>query len=306
MPREKALCWGERIGELAYRVGKRQRLYAQRNLRLTQFPKPEATEAERDALIRRVFVHFAKSAVDFLRGPTLTDENLRDLVQAENWHYMEEAIAGGRGVILLTAHFGNWEMLGRYMVSRGARLTVIAREPEDPALGAFVRDIRQSAGFKVKDKGNAARDVLVALKQGDVVGILPDQNSGDVFAPFFGVPAGTAAGPALFALRTGAPIIPSYTVRLPDDTYLTRFFPPLTIQPTGDRSADVQQIMTQANLILEENIRQYPDQWLWLHNRWKSAFEAKNAVRAWHSDSSGPQYSEVLGRWNNLREGAGT
>jgi KDO2-lipid IV(A) lauroyltransferase len=156
----------------------------------------------------------------------------------------------------------------------------------------------------VKDKGNAARDVLTALKQGDVVGILPDQNSGDVFAPFFGVPAGTAAGPALFALRTGAPIIPSYTVRQPDDTYLARFFPPIEIKPTGDRSADAQQIMTEANRILEQVVRQYPEQWLWLHNRWKSAFEKKNAARAWPDGIDTPQYHEVLSRWKYLPDSA--
>ncbi|MES2463607.1 MAG: lysophospholipid acyltransferase family protein [Armatimonadota bacterium] len=299
MPREKALRWGTRIAALAYRFGKRQRVYAQRNLRIAQFPTSNTTDAERDALIRRVFLHFAKMAVDFLRSPVMTDKDLSRLVRAENWHYMEEAMAGGRGVILLTAHFGNWEMLGRYMVSRGAHLTVIAREPEDPAFGKFVRDIRQSAGFKVKDKGNAAREVLLALKQGDVVGILPDQNSGDLFAPFFGVPAGTPAGPALFALRTGAPIIPSYTVRLPDDTYLARFFPPIQAEITGDRSADTQRIMVEANQRLEEMIREYPDQWLWLHNRWKSAFEKKNQARAWSEGIDTEEYREAWNRWSN-------
>jgi KDO2-lipid IV(A) lauroyltransferase len=281
MPREKALRWGDRIAAIAYRFGKRQRFYAERNLRIAQFPSSDSTQAERDALIRRVFIHFARTAIDFLRGPAITDAELSRLMRAEGWHHMEDAIAGGRGVILLTAHLGNWEMLGRYMVSRGARLTVIAREPEEPAFGGFIRGLRQSAGFTVKDKGNAARDVLAALKKGEVVGILPDQNSGDLFAPFFGIPAGTVAGPASFALRTGAPIIPTYTVRLPDNTYLTHFLPPIAVESTGDRSADILRIMTEANRTLEEIVRQYPDQWLWLHNRWKSAFETKNRERAW-------------------------
>ena len=300
MPRTKAMRWGDRIGAFAYRVGKRQRFYAERNLRLAQFPFPNATVAERDALIRRVFVHFAKSAIDFLRGPVITSETLEKVVRSEGWEHMDAAIASGKGVILLTAHLGNWEMLGRYMVSRGAKLTVIAREPEDPAFGGFIRSLRQSAGFDVKDKGNAARDVLAALKKGNVVGILPDQNSGDLFAPFFGIPAGTVAGPALFALRTGAPIIPSYTVRLPDDTYISRFLPPIEVESTGDRAADVQRVMTEANRVLEDIVRQYPDQWLWLHNRWKSAFEKKNLLRAWPEGENTTEYREAIHRWSDL------
>ncbi|MBC8102710.1 MAG: lysophospholipid acyltransferase family protein [Cytophagales bacterium] len=300
MPRDRALRWGYRIGKVAYLAGGKQRLYADRNLRLAQFPTHSATARERDRLIRRVFTHFAKTAVDFLRGPALTDNGLQTLVRVEDWHHMGDAIAAGHGVILLTAHLGNWEMLGRYLISRGARLTVIAREPEDPTFGAYLRDLRQSAGFVVRDKGNAARDVLAALKRGDVVGILPDQNSGDVFAPFFGVPAGTPAGPALFALRTGAPIVPGYVVQLPDDTYLARFFPPIVAENTGDRAADVQRIMTEANHRLEGLVREYPDQWLWLHNRWKSAFERKNAARAWAGgteDADSGAYREALMRW---------
>ena len=206
MPRERAMRWAERIGNLAHRVARRQRRYGTRNLRLTGFPRPDATPAECNDLLRRVFVHFAKTMVDLFRSPVTSEEEIDSLVRLDGWDNLERAYALGKGVICVSAHFGNWEIFARYVNSHGMPLTVIAREPEDPEFAAFLRSLRDAEGYRITNKGNAARDILKVLRKGEAVGMLPDQNSGDVFVPFFGLPTGTAAGPAMFALQTLAKV----------------------------------------------------------------------------------------------------
>ncbi len=290
--------WGERLGQFAYWVTKyfvrRSQRYAHRNLVLTDFPHHNATLSERDAFIRRVFIQFSKSLVDFLRGPVLDKATLQQLVHADGWEHAAAAQSAGKGIIFVTAHLGNWEMLGRWLAAKGLDLTVVAREPEQPELASFVHDLRLNAGFRVAYRGDSARELLKILKSNKAIGLLPDQNSGDIFVPFFGIPAGTPVGPAALALHTGATLIPSYCVRLPDDSYRLLLLPPIDTHGTGDKDADQRRITAEVNHVLESVIRDYPDQWLWLHNRWKSAFEEGNAARAW---PDGPSEA-VLQRWN--------
>ena len=290
LSRPAALRVGRGLGNLGYRVARRQRRYADRNLRLV-FGETY-TGAERDALTRRVFSHFGLCVVDFLRGPAYTGPVLDRLVSCDGWEHVEKALAGGKGIIVLSAHLGNWELLGRWLAAKGVPLTVVAREPEEPLFAAYVRRIREGAGFTVLNKGESARGLLAVLRRGAAVLLMPDQNSGDVFVPFFGVPAGTVAGPASLALHTGAPIVPSYCVR-EGDGYRMLFLPPIPANKTENKEADVARIMTEANAVLEGVVRQYPDQWLWLHNRWKSAFEEKNRGR-W---PEGHDFTAAYARW---------
>lgn len=283
--RARAIREAERLGAFAFQVShlfaRRPINYALRNLRLTQFPTPNATQAEREAFIRRVFINFCKGIVDFLRGPVITPQDLETLVRADGFEHAEAARQAGKGIIFVTAHLGSWEMLGRWLAAHGLPLTVVAREPENPDFADYVRELRENAGFNVVYRGASVRSLLQVLRSNRSVGLLPDQNSGDVFLPFFGVPAGTPVGPATLALHTGAALIPTYCVREPDDTYRLLILPPIDTHPTGDRDADVNRITADVNRVLESVVRQYPDQWLWLHNRWKSAFEDRNLPRAW-------------------------
>lgn len=280
------------LGRFIYRFAARPRGFARRNLRLAY--GGAMTEREREALVRNVFVHFAKTMLDFVRGPALSREGLdRIIVSVEGWESGRAALDSGRGLIFLTAHLGNWELLGRWLAAQGIPLTVVAREPGDPAFGGYVRSLRENAGFAVLSKGASARELLGALRRGEAIVLLPDQNSGDLFVPFFGVPAGTVAGPASLALHTGAPLLPSYCVRQPDDTYKIIFLPPIPAEPTGDRAADVTRVMGEANRVLESVVRQFPEQWLWLHDRWRSAFEEKNRSR-W---PEGLDCEAALARW---------
>ena len=304
MPRKRTVRLGTFLGNLAYRVAGKQRAYAERNLRLAGFPSFLSTPAERDTLIRRVFVHFACTMVDFLRSPSFTHAEMDRLIVTEGVEHLEAARARKKGIIILTAHLGNWELLGRWLAQHDVPLTVVARDPQDPVFARWVKEMRRNAGFEVMSKGSSARELLTRLKSNQAVGLLPDQNSGDVFVPFFGVPAGTPAGPATFALRTGAVILPSFCVRLPDNRYRVLFLSPIPAEATADKEGDVRRVTEAINQCLESVVRQYPEQWLWLHNRWKSAFEEKNHERCWTIETQGSEdaYRSAAARWEGNAE----
>jgi KDO2-lipid IV(A) lauroyltransferase len=234
-----------------------------------------------------VFQHFGRSIVEFLRAPARSATELSKFVSCDGWEHIEAAQERGKGIIFVTGHLGNWELLGRWLATvRNVPLTAVAREPDSPMLASYIRSMRENAGFTVLSKGESARGLLRALRRGEAILILADQNSGDVFAPFFGVPAGTAAGPATLALHSGAALVPIYCVETPEHSFHVGCLPALCADDRGimapeDRQAEVGRITAEINRIWEGIVRQHPEQWLWLHNRWKSAFEEKNYGAAW-------------------------
>ncbi len=237
--------------------------------------------------------------IEFLRGPLLkTPDDLDPLIlSVEGWdENVVPLLQEKRGVVICTAHFGNWEMLGRYIVSRGVPLTVVVRNPEDEEFSAWAKRMREGAGFSVAAKGESAKKLLTVLKRGDALGILPDQSSGDVFVPFFGIPTGTAAGPALLAGRTNAGIVPCWCFCDPAQGYRYRlvFESTIPVPDTGDKQADLATVMTQVNKRLETRIRKTPEQWLWLHDRWKATFETHNRERL-------PPHTDIQALWERFR-----
>ena len=280
-----ALRFGTCLGALGYRLAKKKRQIAERNLLLAFGGEKTAGECER--IVRGVFAHFGRSAVAFLRAPMLSPQALSAQVTIEGGEYLEAARADGKGIIVTTGHIGNWEILGRWLAQvEKTPVTVVAKDPKGAVLAGYLRQMRENAGFAVLSKGESARPLLRVLQRGEAIIILPDQNSGDVFVPFFGVPTGTVAGPASLALHTGAALLPVFCLENPDGSYRVICKPPVVAVPTGDREADVKRIMSEFNFILETVIRQNVDQWLWLHNRWKSSLEEKNRTRAWGGDEA--------------------
>jgi KDO2-lipid IV(A) lauroyltransferase len=289
-----SLRLGDLLGSIGYALAKKKRLIAERNLDLAFGSQKNA--GERDKIVRGVFSHFGRSTVAFLRAPMYTCDELSALVTVEGGEYLEQARQQGKGIILTTGHIGNWEVLGRWLAQiEKLTVTVVAKDPKGPVLAKYLRGMRENAGFAVLSKGESARPLLRVLQRGEAIIILPDQNSGDVFVPFFGVPAGTVAGPASLALHTGATLLPVFCLSNPNGTFRMVFQPPIPTVSTGNREADVTRIMTAFNGVLETMIRQYPDQWLWLHNRWKSVFEEKNRARAWANQQG--EYDLALSRW---------
>ena len=280
-----ALRLGSRLGAIGYRLAKEKRQIAERNLQLAF--GVEKTAGEREKIVRGVFAHFGRSAVAFLRAPMLGPEVLSAQMTVEGGEYLEAARTKGKGIIVTTGHIGNWEILGRWLAQvEKTPVTVVAKDPKGVVLADYLRQMRENAGFAVLSKGESARPLLRVLQRGEAIIILPDQNSGDVFVPFFGVPAGTVAGPASLALHTGAALLPMFCLENPDGSYRMVCKPPIATVTTGDRETDVKRIMAEFNSVLETVIQQNPDQWLWLHNRWKSAFEEKNRTRAWGGDEA--------------------
>lgn len=260
---------GTWLGALAYRLSRRYRTVAERNLRLAY--GSALSKRERQRLVRQVFIHFAKSLMEFLVGDGLSPEDIRRMVTITGEEHLRWCVQQGRGTLVVTAHYGNWEIAARFITQcRGYPLNVVARDTDDSVTTVLVNRIREQGGYRVFPKGQAVRATLQALKRNELVALLPDQNAGDVFVPFFGRLAGTVAGPALLALRTGAPILPVFCTRQPDDTYLLEILPPFTVQSSGDQERDVTEAMARITALIEQQVRKCPSQWLWLHNRWKT------------------------------------
>lgn len=294
-----ALRFGTMLGRFAHAVAGKQRRRAVANLHLAY--GDTMAPGERAALARRVFEHYGRCVVEFLRSPSVTRDDLDARVTCEGYEHIERAQALGKGVIFVSGHFGNWEILGRWGAQvRGLPLTVVAKDPKQPSLAAYLRRMREGSGFGVLSMGESARSLLRVLKRGEIICLLADQNSGDLFAPFFGVPAGTPSGPAALALHSGAVLLPIHCIATDGPNFHIRCQPPVPAESTGDREADTLRLTIALNAALESAVREHPDQWLWLHNRWKAAFDAGNRQRAWGvsgDPASDAAFGEAYERW---------
>lgn len=258
---------GQWLGRLGFRIAGKHRKRALSNLKLVF---PEKTDAERHALAIRVFEHFGMLATDFLRGHIRSDEEVdASFVEVEGFEESLPAFQSGNGVLATSGHFGNWERSAQYFKMRGVPVAVVQRDANDPGMNEQMTILRRKAGVEVLSRGNAARAIIGALKQGKIVAMLADQNCSESFVPFFGLPTGTVLGPAVLHQRTKAPIIMYYSVRIGPGRYRMVLEPPLEPVPgVEDKTLALTEAM---NRSLERMIRQYPEQWLWLHDRWKSA-----------------------------------
>lgn len=265
-PPEKAYARGEALGRLLYRLSRKHRRIALANLALAF---PEMAEAERRSLAVRVFEHFGQTAVDFMRCSIRTDEEVLATTRCEGLEHVDRALEQGKGAMLITGHLGNWERAAHFMTAKGYKLSVIARDANQSDLNDLVLQLRQAAGVEVIARGNAARPVLTKMRRNELVAILPDQNSWEAFVPFFGKPAGTALGPAVLHRRTGAPLVPlACYVEGPGRLHMVFKEPIAPLEGYDDEDCA---IMAAINLALEDFIRVHPEQYLWFHDRWKSA-----------------------------------
>lgn len=241
---------------------------------------PALSEREVTQLARRVFVNFGKSAMEFLRIPTMSPEEVSRRVTLVGEEHLRAAFAPGKGVLMITAHFGNWELMGAKLLQEGYPVDVIARNSELPSTTAIINRIRESTGMRVFDRSELLA-AMRGLKANRMLAILPDQHDLEgIFVDFFGQPAKTAIGTAIIALRTGAMMLPVFTFRQPDDSIRVVFQPPFAAVPTGDRDADARALTQRIISLIEAAIREAPDQWLWFHNRWKSQPAAETSSTA--------------------------
>lgn len=269
LPRPLALNIGSWLGLAAWRLLPRDRYRTHRHLGLVY--GDDLDEREKHLLCRRFFVHSGRSLIDVIRFQRHFEREIKPIVAVEGLEHFERAHARGKGVIGVTAHLGNFELLAAYISSLGYRCAVIGREMYDRRLDRMLVANREAMGLTNIAVGDSPRKLLGWLKEGGVVGALIDFDSISIrsdFVPVMGRMALTPVGQSLIGLRAGAAFVPIVCVRSPGDCYRIIIRPEVAIRPTGDDDADALTITAACSRELDELILSYPDQWPWLKNRW--------------------------------------
>lgn len=260
--RDKFGTW---LGNFTFAYYGKRRQRAIDNVKLA-FPDL-STEACKE-IAKKSSQHFGRVLVDFLGGAKRTDEEVRATVNVTGKEHLDAAVAAGKGVLLLSGHFGNWERANEWLGVEGYKMNVLVRTADDDGVDKIVNDIRRSRGANVIPRGDAVKPLIAALGRGELIGLLIDQNAQDAFVPFFGHPAGTAMGAGIIQARTKCPVVTFSCTDVGKKAFELRFYPALTWEETEKRGEGM---MAAYNRWLEDRIREHPEQWLWMHDRWRHA-----------------------------------
>ena len=271
IPRSWARLLASLIAFAVYRFFGRLRRVGMRNLELAL---PDLPIRERKGILRGVYRHLGWQLVEFCRMPRYTAQNTRHLIRTEGLDNYLAAKAEGKGVLVVTGHLGAWELSSFYHSLMGHPMGMVIRRLDNRRLDDFVNGIRCLHGNKVIHKDDFGRGLLLAMRSGQTVGILMDTNMTPPqgsFVKFFGLEACTATGLAHVARKTGAAVLPGFMLWEPiERRYVLHFGPELVLARSGDAEADAQAATQMCASATEEWIRRYPDQWLWIHRRWKT------------------------------------
>ena len=279
MPRTMAYGTGRVVALIGYRLARKQRSTALHNLRMAL---PELSEAERARIVRGVFSNLGRLLAEFSQLPKLTPDNVSEIVEYEGLENYLEGLRRGRGVLFLTAHVGAWELSSFAHCLYGYPMKFLTRPLDNPLVESLINDIRTISGNQAIDRKGASHEVLKALRNSETVGILIDQNtirSEGIFADFFGIPAATTPALATFAIRTGAAVVPGY-IRWDSERHrhVLSFEPPVELKETGNQQEDIAANTRLFNEILERFVRKFPEEWLWIHKRWKTRPEGEPSL----------------------------
>jgi len=271
LPRPFAHGVGMLIGGLVYRLHPRLRRVGKRNLELAF---PQKTAAERREILRGVYVSLGRLLGEACLFPRYTRENVSEIAVYQGFENFEAAEKLGKGVLLLTGHFGGWEVGSFFHSLCGHPMQIVVRPLDNPYVDALVTRYRGLHGNTLIGKQEFARGLIAAMHKNATVGILMDTNMTPpqgVFVDFFGIPACTASGLARVALHTGAAVVPAFTIWDPAlRKYRVEFDRAVDLARTGDDDADAVANTARFTKVIEEYVRRYPDQWLWVHRRWKT------------------------------------
>jgi KDO2-lipid IV(A) lauroyltransferase len=271
LPRPVARILGIGLGQLVYLLHGKLRRVGMRNLALAF---PEKSARERRKLVRGVFTSLGRQFAEVCLFPGYTRENVSKIVTYDGFENFDRASERGKGVLFLTGHVGGWELSAFAHSLYGHPLRFVMRPLDNPYLDALVRRYRTMHGNTPILKDDPSRELLRAMKAGATVGILMDTNMTPpegIFVDFFGIAACTASGLARIALRTDAAVVPGFTVW--DSVlrkYRLRFDPAVKLIRTGDNQSDILANTQLFTSIIEDFVRRYPEQWLWVHRRWKT------------------------------------
>src|SRR5271157_2438058 len=271
LPRPLARGVGFLIGGLVYHLHPRLRRVGMRNLQLA-FPKK--TPKERRRILRGVYISLGRLLGEVCLFPSYTQASASQVAAYQGFENFEAAEKRGKGVLFLTGHFGGWEIGSFFHSLQGHPMRIVVRPLDNPYVDDLVTRYRTLHGNSVIGKQGFARGLLAAMENNETVGILMDTNMTPpqgIFVDFFGIPACTAVGIARVALHTDAAVIPAFTIWDPVlRKYRVEFAPAVELMRTGNAEADAIANTALFNRIFAEYVRKYPDQWLWVHRRWKT------------------------------------
>lgn len=230
------------------------------------------SEAERERIGRRSYVNFAKSMIEFASLKRLDGEKLRKLVRMDGAEYIDGALARGRGVVIVTGHFGSWELLGAATVAYGYTVDFLVGEQSNRLVDDMMNDLRRASGIGIIARGIAARGVFASLKENRIVALLSDQDArrAGIFVDFLGRPASTYQGAAQFAFRMRSDIVCCCIVRQADESHVAVFLPPVHPDAGAEREGEIRRLTEEHTRLLGSLVERYPDHYFWAHRRWKT------------------------------------
>jgi KDO2-lipid IV(A) lauroyltransferase len=279
LPLERSLALAAAGGRVFARASKGRAVVARTNLRLAF---PDWSEAEREQVRAAALANLGRLVAETARLPDLTLQEVKERIRIEGLEHLEAARRASPtgGALVLTGHFGSWELCAAAMALHGLPLSIVHRMNENAFADRLVREWREHAGIEVLARGSAAREAIDALRRGRLLVVPLDQNAKrheGIFVPFFGVPACTRDAPARLAMRLGVPVVPAAMYRIGGSgRHVLRIWPALALAPGGsDRAAAVRENVLRMNRALEEMIRQGPELWIWNHRRFRTRPEGE-------------------------------
>ena len=270
LPSKIGLFFGAKAGALAYYILPRYRKVALRNLELAI--GAEKSKGELRGIARRVFENLGKNAFELVRFPKINETNIGCLVKLENADRLRRAFEKQRGVLIITAHIGNWELMAATLRLNNFPGVTVGRRIYFDKYDKYLNYLRKTHDVNVIYRDESPRKILKVLKDNRIVGIVADQDVDSVdgvFVNFFGAPAYTPSGPAILAKASGAPLIPVFIIRN-NGTHTLFIEDPIELADTGDKEKDLVENTQRWSNVVESFIRRYPEQWVWMHRRWKT------------------------------------
>ncbi len=269
LPYGVLLFIGKILGNLYYLLIKKQRERAVAQM----MPALQISEDEARKIVKESFVNLARNVLDIFYMPNLNEKNLSNYIEIDHLERMKNALAEGKGVVVLTAHVGTWEWLSASFTLNGMPVTAIAKLQPNQEYSRALDDLRATIHVEIFNRGTS--EMLAAgraLKKGKILGFLADQDAGPggAFINFLGKTASTPMGPAVFAKKFHSPVIPAFIIRQPNGRHLVKIFEAMHFEDTGDTDGDLLRFTEKMTAIIENVIRKNPTQWLWFQKRWNT------------------------------------
>jgi len=270
IPHRLLLGFGRWLGLFVWHMLRIRREVVLENLRAS-FHQEMSNVAIHD-LARRFYGHLGVTLMEFLTFYSTNLQQIRDMVTIEGLEHLSACRDRGTGAIITSGHLGNWELGGACIAASGFPISFIIKSQSNPHVDRVQNKIRQKVGIGVIRQGASARQLVYTLRNREFVGMLADQDAGNegVFVSFLGRPASVFRGPAYLAFRTGCPIVPSFIARQPNGHHHTTITPPIEVNPDWDEETAVRELTQAYTKRLEDFIRRIPEQYFWVHRRWKT------------------------------------